>query len=162
MKKIGFVLLVLLLTVAMLSCTEEPESTDDTRFGQMAVNGTVIAIDAEAEPVLSALGQEISYEESPSCAFEGMDKLYVYNGFRVTTYSQSGTDYIYSVELMDDSLSTPEGLSIGAGAARVTELYGTPDQQNDTAMQFTSENTTLQIILRDGFVTNIQYLKLEQ
>lgn len=159
MKKIGFLLLVFLLTLAMVSCAEEPQANDDAPFAPMSVNGTEIAIDAKAAPVLAALGKEQAYEESPSCAFEGMDKLYVYSGFRVKTYSLGGVDYIHSVELTDDSLTTPKGLAIGAGVERVTALYGTPTVQNDSGMQFVFENTTLQVLMRDGFVTNIQYLK---
>ena len=154
--------MVLLFLIGAVSCTGESEATDDRLFSAPTVNGTTIAIDKEASAVLAALGQELSYEESPSCAFEGMDKLYVYSGFRVKTYSQKGIDYIYSVEILDDSLSTPEGLFIGDGEARVTELYGSPSEQNDAGMQYCSENTVLQILLRDGVVTNIQYLKLEK
>ena len=159
MKKILTLLLILVLVLATVACTKEAEQPSDAPFAQMTVNGTEIAIDAQAAAVLAALGKESAYEESPSCAFEGMDKLYSYSGYRVKTYSQNGVDYIYSVELMDDSLTTPEGLSIGADASKVTELYGTPAQQNDSGMQFVHENTTLQVLLRDGVVTNIQYLK---
>ena len=159
MKKIGCFLLILMLSLLLVACAEPASKPVDAPFVPMTVNGTAIEIDAQAAPVLAALGQEQAYEESPSCAFEGMDKLYIYGGFRVKTYSQNGTDFIYSVELMDDSLATPEGLSIGAEASRVTELYGTPAQQNDSGMQFVFESTTLQILLRDGLVTNIQYIK---
>ena len=161
MKKIGLLLLVTLMLFLLAACPAQEDAPQNSAFANMRVKETEIAIDAEAAPILSALGNEISYEESPSCAFEGMDKLYVYQGFRIKTYSQGGKDYIYSIELMDDSIATPEGIMIGAEIATVTEKYGTPAEENDTAMRFISENTILQILFRDGKVTNIQYLKIE-
>lgn len=158
MKKLGLILLVAVMVVLCVSCTET-EAPENAPFAVMQIGETKIAIDAEATPILSALGKETAYEESPSCAFEGMDKLYVYPGFRIKTYSMDGVDYIYSVELTDDSLATPEGISIGMESAAVSEKYGTPTKENDSSMQFGFENTVLQFIFRDGKITNIQYLK---
>ena len=161
MKKIGLLLLVVLLLVCFTACSAEEESVQDVVFATMRAKDVAIEIDAEAAPILSSLGKEISYEESPSCAFEGMDKLYVYQGFRIETYPLNGKDYIYSIELIDDSIATPEGITIGTAKETVLETYGTPTEQNDTAMRFVEENTVLQILFRDGVVTNIQYLKNE-
>ena len=142
-------------------CTACPaqEAVEEAAFANLRVKGIEIAIDAKAAPILSALGKEILYEESPSCAFEGLDKLYVYQGFRIKTYPLNGKDYVYSIELMDDSITTPEGIMIGSETAAVSATYGTPSEQNESAMRFTSDSTVLQILFRDGKVTNIQYLK---
>jgi len=163
MKKIGLIVLTLVLLLATVACTEEEPTPTESLFADMKVGGTVIAIDAEAVPILAALGQEIAYEESPSCAFEGMDKIYAYSGYRVQTYTKDGKDYIRSVELIDDSLATPEGIAIGAAQADVISAYGTPTKQTDTSIQYenTAQKTVLQFILRNGAVTNIQYLKAE-
>ncbi len=162
MKKFGLLLLAVLMLFLFTACPDPQEDqTLITPFANMKIKEIEIAIDAEAAPILTALGKEISYEESPSCAFEGMDKLYVYQGFRIKTYSLSGKDYIYSIELMDDSVATPEGIAIGTEIATAVEKYGTPSEENDAAMRFVYENTILQILYRDGAVTNIQYLKNE-
>ena len=55
--------------------------------GFVFISGDVqIVIDAEAEPIVEALGEPKSYFEAASCAFEGLDKIYTYGGFEVNTY----------------------------------------------------------------------------
>lgn len=162
MKKFGLLFLAILMLFLFTACpAPQEDKTINMPFANMKIKETEIAMDAEAAPILSALGKELSYEESPSCAFEGMDKLYSYQGFRIKTYSLSGKDYIYSIELMDDSITTPEGVTIGTAIEIAAEKYGTPAEENDSAMRFVYKNTILQILFRDGLVTNIQYLKNE-
>ena len=159
MKKLSLLMLALALLLSLAACqpAERPKAT----FAPFVTNSTTLAIDAEAAPLLSALGGELEYAESPSCAFEGMDKIYVYSGFRIQTYTKGGKDYIRSVELTDDSVATPEGLRIGATAEGVKAAYGTPSEETATAIKYidAEKGITLQLLLRDGTVTNIQYLK---
>ena len=159
MKKLILCLLCISLMIAFISC-QEPESTGSS-FGMMKIGGTEITVDADAASILSALGEAKDYDESPSCAFEGMDKIYVYNGFRIQTYTMSGKDYIRSVELLDDTYSTPEGITIGSATEAVTAAYGAPTKQTDTGLQYVQNErgVTMQFLLRDGLVTNIQYFK---
>ena len=159
MKKLILCLLCISLMIAFISC-QEPESTGSS-FGMMKIGGTEITVDADAASILSALGEAKDYDESPSCAFEGMDKIYVYNGFRIQTYTMSGKDYIRSVELLDDTYSTPEGITIGSALEAVTAAYGAPTKQTDTGLQYVQNERgfTMQFLLRDGLVTNIQYFK---
>src|SRR5690554_1502967 len=77
-------------------------------------NGISIAIDDEAEAILEELGEPMEYFEAPSCAYQGLDKTYYYNGFEITTYTQDDTDYIANVVLVDDSVTTKEGIHIGS------------------------------------------------
>ena len=162
MKKTVLLLLAVLLLFSAVSCNQEAEEPK-AAFANAVVNGVEIAIDDEAASVLSALGKEILYEESPSCAFEGMDKIYLYSGFSVQTYTKGGKDYIRSLELLDDSQSTKEGIAIGASESDVIAKYGTASAQTATSIQYTNaqKGVTLQFILRNGSVTNIQYLKNE-
>ena len=62
----------------------------------------------EASGVLSKLGEPKSYLEAPSCAFQdGIDKIYSYQSFTLTSYERDGKDF--KVELsIDVSLSVAE------------------------------------------------------
>ena len=73
----------------------------------------VIEMDEEAAPIIEALGEPLSYFEAASCAFEGLDKIYTYSGFEINTYPGKDKDYISSVILKDDSVTTVEGVAIG-------------------------------------------------
>ena len=159
MKKTMLVILAILVLMSLASCTktppDAPQKTYVFRYGQ-----TEIAVDAEAEGILSQLGAYLDYAESPSCAFEGMDKVYLYSGFRVQTYSLGGKDYIHSVELTDDSVSTPEGVTVGSTVADVTAAYGTPTSSTETSLTYadSANGMYLQFILRGGTVTNVSYV----
>lgn len=121
-------------------------------------NGTVITIHSPAEPILTALGEPLSYTEQPSCAFEGMDKTYSYGSFYIDTYTQSGTDFIYSVWFADDTVTTQEGLYIGASQSTVEAIYGTENFDGDNSFTITKGDTTLLIILEGTTVSSIQYM----
>lgn len=160
MKRAVCLITLILLLLGCASCADTPPAQNERayvfRHGQ-----TEIAVDAEASEILAALGMWLDYSESPSCAFEGLDKVYLYQGFRVQTYTAGGKDFIHSVELTDDSVATPEGISVGATAEQIVAVYGEPTSSTDTAMTYvdTERGMYLQFILRGGTVTNISYVK---
>ena len=119
--------------------------------------------DAQAAPIVEALGEPISYFEAPSCAFEGLDKVYTFPGFMLYTYPDgSGADYISSVVLMDDSVTTPEGLMIGSSVSEIEAAYGTPSAQSGNLYDYERAGVRLRFILDDGLtaVISIQYISL--
>ena len=160
MKKIICMMLSLLMLLGLAAC-DGGETDGKTKEYAFVKGDVTVKIDAPAEPILSALGEPKQYSESPSCAFDGLDKVYVYAGFKIQTYPQNGKDYVLSVELTDDSVATPEGIAIGATKDQVATAYGTPNSESDTALSYldTAKKVTLQFLLRDGKVTNIQYLR---
>ena len=119
-----------------------------------------------AEAVLEALGAYTAFAETNSCYGDGKDKVYQYPSFKVMTYSSRGKDYLLSVEIFNDTdekACTTEGICIGASTADVIATYGDAKEQSDSALVYvnTATKTRLQFLLRDGKVTNIQYLKSE-
>ena len=108
--------------------------------------------------VLEALGEPLSYFEAASCAFDGLDKTYTYAGFQILTRPDGDKDYINSIILTDDSVTTPEGVYIGVTEADVTAKYGTPAQKTDTLLSYTDGGTALNFILKNGTVISIEYI----
>lgn len=156
MKKTVCLLLSVLLALSLCACVDP---VTDKKTYAAAVEGVRIAVDDPAEPVLSALGEWSSYDESPSCAFEGLDKIYGYGSFEIQTYTKDGKDYIRAVYLIDDGCRTQRDIAIGDTAEAVKEAYGTPTRESEGSLQYAGEGMTLTFLLRDGIVTNIQYLK---
>lgn len=107
--------------------------------------------------VLDALGEANSYFEAASCAFEGLDKTYTYSGFVITTRPDGDEDYVNSILLTDDSVTTAEGIYIGSTQTDVLAAYGQANVENDV-IQYTLDNTTLNFILKDGAVISIEYI----
>lgn len=119
---------------------------------------TVVSIDQDMAEVLSALGEPKEYFEAESCAFEGMDKTYTYPGFVITTRPDGEKDFVNSIILSDDSVTTPEGVYIGSAAADVAAAYGESAGATDTFLPYTKGNTALNFVLSGGKVISIEYL----
>ncbi|MCF0142651.1 MAG: hypothetical protein HUJ75_04670 [Parasporobacterium sp.] len=120
-------------------------------------NGTQIPMTAEAAPVLEALGEAKSVQETASCAFEGMDKQYFYGSFYVTAGSYNGKDVFTALWFADDSVSTAEGLCIGDSKEKAEQLYGADGFNGTNAYIYEDDTTNLTIIITDDAVSSIQY-----
>lgn len=116
-----------------------------------------VSIDQDMAEVLSALGEPQSYFEAASCAFEGLDKTYTYSGFQLVTRPEGDKDYVNSILLTDDSVTTPEGLYIGSSKADVTAAYG-QGEETGSAIMYTKDGVTLSFILDSDAVISIEYL----
>ena len=178
MKKnnINSKLLTTIITIALctitVGCSKEPnqdivigESSTTTVEEEVAMekyafihNNVEITPNDLVEPLVTALGSDYNYYESPSCAYIGLDKCYVYEGFSIYTYpDDKAEDHVLQVVLTDDSLSTPEGLIIGDTSEKVIELYGEDYVESDGSYAYTLGKTTLNVIIQNGTVVSIQY-----
>ena len=171
MKKILALALALTMVLTLAACggdkpaeTTAPKApavagpvTPDANSWKYTVRGVDVMMNAEAAPVLEALGEPVSYTEEASCAFDGLDKTYYFGGFYLQTYPQNDVDYVYSVWLVDDSSTTPEGVYIGASQAEVEAAYGAEGFNGSNAYIMTGTTSTLTILVENGVVTSIQY-----
>ena len=158
MKKFAIYLLLAAMLLTLAACQDT--STPQAPTYAFTTNGGIeIAIDADAAPILSALGEWREYAESASCAFEGLDKVYTYAGFEIQTYPMGEKDFVYAIVLYDDTVTTDKGIHIGSIAAEVITAHGAPAKETATAITYNGEGMTLQFLLRDGTVTSIQYTK---
>ena len=168
MKKILAILLSLIFVLSLTACggkkTDENKgdankpsaSTSEEGYYFTTPGGVKVEFNVLAKDVLDAIGGNPSYEESTSCAFEGLDKTYGYGGYYITTYPDGDKDYIYSAWFVDDSVTTAEGIYVGSSKAEVEAAYGAGCFDGDSAT-LTKGNTELVIILEDDAVVEIQY-----
>ena len=159
MKKILISILLAAMVFCLVACQENNNLQNQEKSYTFVSGTTKIAIDADAAPILAALGTWRDYAESASCAFEGLDKVYTYAGFELQTYPMGEKDFVYMIILQDDTVATEQGIRIGDTKDAVLAAYGTPDKQTDTALTYNGTGMYLQFILRDGAVISIQYGK---
>ena len=120
-------------------------------------NDAVMEIDAEAAPILSQLGEPNSYFETPSCAFEGIDKKYTYGSFELDTYPNGDKDFVSAVIFKDDSITTPEGVGIGDSREKMIEAYGDKGSEELGMMVYRKDGMKLCFILDEDNIISIEY-----
>lgn len=166
MKKFLLILTILCLALSLVACGGGSETGGNASGNTITVpedtftfeyKGTKIQFHAVAEPIIAALGEPVKYTESASCAFQGLDKSYYYGSFYLETYPVEDKDYVYGWWFADDSVSTEEGIYIGAPQAEVEKAYGADGYNGTNAYTIKRDSGSLTIILKDGLVSSIQY-----
>lgn len=111
-----------------------------------------------ATEALSALGDPLNIFKAPSCAFEGEDTVYKYDDFEIYTYEKDGQPHVSGIFILNDKVSTPEGLRIGSTVEELFNLYGEPIEDNVGAYTFLKGNTELIVVTMDDVVSSITYI----
>ncbi len=132
----------------------EPEENEAYYF---EYNGIRIEIDAELSAVKAQLGEPNFFFEAESCAFEGKDRIYTYNGFELYTYTSGETEYIFSILFIDDSGKTPEGIGLGSSFEDMTAAYGENHTKEFEQYTYFKGNTKLSFLFEDGEVISVEY-----
>ena len=155
MKKLSAFLLVFVL-LGVAGCGPAGPAAQDDPFA-FTYNGCQIALNADAAPVIAALGEPLNYTEEASCAFDGLDKTYGYGSFYLSTYPLDGNDHVYSIWFADDGVSTEEGIRLGDSQAEVESAYGTECFNGTNVYSLVKGESRLTILLTEGKVSSIQY-----
>ena len=140
--------------------TEAPATEAPAAAGEaytFTYGSTTIAMNADTAPIVAALGDPKNYTEEESCAFEGLSKTYFFGSFYLETYPDGDTDRVYCVWLVDDSVTTEEGIYIGATQQQVEDAYGAQWYNGKNAYVVKTGDCILTIILENGVVNSIQY-----
>ena len=156
MKRISLFLLAAVMVFSLAGCGATEPNQQEENFS-FTYNGTKITLDAEAAPIIDALGEPTSYTEEPSCAFDGMDKTYYYGSFYLSTYPLNGKDYVYSIWFADDSVSTNDGIRIGVSQEQVEAICGADRFDGTNAYIQVRGSFKLTVLMDEGAVSSIQY-----
>lgn len=124
MKKFIAIILAALCVFALCACGNDGGSGDNDAnktaeykpdYGELyyASGEVKFGILDPAADVLTALGEPDSTFESNSCAYQGKDKFYYYDGFEVLVNDVDGTERITGITIADDTVSNPQGVKIG-------------------------------------------------
>lgn len=119
-----------------------------------------LPMNAEFAPLLDFLGEPDSYFEAASCAFDGLDKTYTYAGVEIITYPDEDRDYISSVRILDGSVSTPEGITIGSAQEDVVAAYGEGFQELGKQYVYEDGDAQLSVLFEDGAAISVEYTAL--
>ena len=126
---------------------------------EVDADGTRVSVttDVKMDGILEQLGEPVSYFEAESCAFQGMDKTYTYEHFRIETYPEGETDRISAIIFLDDIEETQEGISIGMTKEDMENAYGTEYEENGSMVIYTKDGKHLSFLVKDGVIESIEY-----
>lgn len=141
--------------------TVEPEETVVTEAGLFFRSGEVTLHLSDAiDEVVEALGEPNGGTfESPSCAYQGSDYYYYYDslGLELIANELSGSVCLTAITVIDDTVTTPEGLRIGMSAAEA-ETCGLAFTREENFLSCTVGNTRLRLQLdKNDSVCAINY-----
>jgi hypothetical protein len=139
----------------------ESEATGELAKGFMfEYEGITIPMNTDAAPITEALGEPVEYFEAASCAFQGLDKIYYYNGFELSTYPSEDKDMISTVNLLDDSVTTDQGIYLGATLDEVIAAYGDDYVQSMDSYTYLLNDSKLVFIFEGDAVISITYFAI--
>lgn len=165
-KQLGTVLLAGILAFGGTVCSSAAIGATAVREEKAYIfqyDKTEIPMNGEVSAIVRELGKEESYFEVPSCAFQGLDKTYGYPGFQISTYPLKGKDYVNLICILDETVSTPEGIKIGSTYEEMTAAYGKDYQEEQGAYRYTAGGTELTFYM-DGRkkIDGIEYAAVTQ
>ncbi|NLL92793.1 MAG: hypothetical protein GX225_01405 [Clostridiales bacterium] len=166
MKKKILALTVIAMMAFATGCGSSGDS-DNTTTTQKASENTIpkyyvsvgnekVYIGQAGDAAIDALGEANSTFTAVSCAFEGEDKMYMYDGFQVTISTVEGSEVVTAIDFTDDRIATPEGVKIGSTDAQVCSAMGV-DSESLGNYTFNDGKTQLTIAQKDGEVIAITY-----
>lgn len=136
----------------------EPVADEPATALYFQANGAKIYVYDLAENVTKSLGKPNSTFEAPSCAYQGMDVFYLYNGFQLTVNELDEGDHVTVIMIVDDTVSIPQGLKIGSSKEAMLELLGDDYHVSEGVYEYVSGYTTLQVQIKDDVVASILYV----
>lgn len=136
--------------------TEAPEEEKEPVGYYLSAQDVNIEMNAPAEAIIAGLGEYTDYFEAKSCAFNGIDRTYIYADYEVYTYPYNGVDYISGIYLMETA-QTNEGLKIGDTYDRMIELYGEDYTEDIGLYTYEKDSTKLDVLIEGDSIISIEY-----
>lgn len=170
-KRLLMTAVIMVMSVGLLACAKnegntannnEPQSQSQKQEEKGYVfesGGTVIEVDTKVDIYTSKLGEpKGGYYEAKSCAFDGLDKFWYYDGFTIQAYQKDGVDLVYMVSLTDDTVKTKEGVKIGDAKDKMTSVYGSNCKVEGNMHSYESGNMMLEFNIKDDSIISINYI----
>ncbi len=132
------------------------EQTVDAGY-VLEYQGLTIGVDQDASEYIDALGEASEYFESPSCAGEGIGKLYTYDDIQIQTYPEGDQDLVLYVLLLNDNVSTKEGADLSMTRDEVIAIYGEPTSEDSDSLSYESAGMTLNFLFDGDSMISIEY-----
>ena len=119
--------------------------------------GVPIGLNDNMADVLDQIGEPIAMFESPSCAFDGVDRIFYFDGFIIDTYPRGDNDYVLAIVITDSSLLTPEGIGLGMSFDNMVAAYGNDYENMLDLFSYIRDGVRLSFLFEDDKIVDITY-----
>lgn len=148
MKKILALSVALLLPLlCMLGCGDTSDNnSDDLAKADYFIEyaGQKINPGEDAKSLMPKLGSYTS-EDGEACGTGEKDVIYTLSGIEIETHVSGDTEKVRQIKLLDDSVSTPEGASIGDAKDDIIKKYGKDYKEGSNgAIRYTGKSTYIE------------------
>jgi hypothetical protein len=175
MKSFKIIISLLLVTLCVILCvacdnkTNAPAADNDgggkktdnveSKSGfYVEYKGVKITMGAKADNIIEALGEPQSRSEIGDCGGLGAQVRYTYPSVEVYVLeSKTDGNIIDEITFRDDTVSTPEGVSIGMSVSDAKKALGEPSSETDDAILYTSGKYVLKVTVENEVVSKISY-----
>ena len=123
----------------------------------LTLGGVDIHMGVNINEIKNALGGPIAEFQTPSCAFDGTDIVFRFPGVQVHTIPIGDSNFVHTIAIMDDTVSTSEGIMLGSSLEDLIDLYGSNYVREFGMYTFTRAHTSISFYVRDGMVISIIY-----
>ena len=162
MKKKILTSVICVLLLGLTACT----STDETAYEFVPLTGPLceddFAFNFNGRSI--ELGElffaddygEFGYYEMPSCGYEGLDKIYSYENFEVSTRPDGVKDYVLYIDLFEDAV-TARGIKIGDSQESLAQEYGECTASYANYLTYRIGSKEIAFAVDGGVISEIEY-----
>ena len=139
---------------------QEAESAEAVVYAPpffLTLGGANIQLGANIDDIINAIGEPIAIFETPSCAFDGTDIVFRFPGVQIHTIPLGDANYVHTIALVDDTVSTNGGIFIGSGFDELLGAYGNDYIQEFSMYTFTRGHTSVSFFVDGGIIAAITY-----
>ena len=147
-------LIMLVCAVAMSACMIKKEAADY----YFHADGVDVIPGVSGADVIGRLGEARFVQSSPSCAFDGEERIYHYTDFDVYTSYENGRETVERVVITGNTVATERGIRVGDSLYDVVRSYGRDYEKKGENIEYDGEQCDMQFFFKDGIVTSIRYL----
>ncbi len=88
---------------------------------------------------------------------EGLDRIYKYENYEITTYERDGKERIQSIYLLNDMVKTEEDVKITDSYNKMIEKYSDNYVREENMYTYIQGKTALKFIIENNIITSIEY-----
>lgn len=114
------------------------------------------------EDIEPKLGEYKECFVAESCAYQGTDRYYYYDGFEVMTSEIDGEELLTDIFIEGADIKAVNGVYVGMSLSEMANAMGAADNSKGDAFIYYGDNVNVQINTKDDKVASIEYYYVQE